>query len=286
MPVTQHAHPGVPQGYDATQVSVAPLGYDVARPSVARIQDYLLFGKDHFAVDRAVADELAAARTDPQRLALASRDFLRRAVRMLADRGVTQFLDLGCGLPTTTNTHDVARAAHPCARVAYVDNDPLVTGHVAARLATPDGVRAVRADIRAPESLLGTLIASGAFDPARPAAVLLVSVLDFITDAEDPPAIVAAIRDRLAPGSYLVLSAATCDGARKDQAVAATAAWSAAGVPFTLRSCAQFTRLFDGFELLEPGVVSLPDWRPLPWTDRTPLQSPTLCGVGRLGGRP
>jgi SAM-dependent methyltransferase len=251
---------------------------------VARIQDYLLFGKDNFAADRAVADQLAAARTDPQRLALASRDFLRRAVRVLADRGVTQFLDLGCGLPTTTNTHDVARAAHPCARVAYVDNDPVVTGHIGARLATSDGVLAVRADIRAPELLLDSLILAGGFEARRPAAVLLVSVLDFISDAENPAAIVAAIRDRLAPGSYLVLSAATCDGAHQDQAAAATAAWSAAGVQFTPRSRAHLSSLFDGFQLLDPGVVSLPDWRPLPWTDRTPLQSPALCGVGRLGG--
>ena len=270
MPATQSARYRVPHGFDVT------------RPTVARIQDYLLFGKDNFAADRAVAAELAAARIDPQRLALASRDFLRRAVRLIASRGVGQFVDLGCGLPACPNVHEVARAVQPFARVAYVDNDPVVTGHIAARLATPDGVLAVEADIRTPDRLIDTLITSGALHPDRPAAVLLVDVLHFITDAEDPAGLIAAIRDRLAPGSYLVLSAAAREGARPGGTADIATAYAAAGVPFTPRPRTQLTRFFDGFDLLDPGIVSLPEWRPVSWTDRTPLQAPTLGGVGRL----
>lgn len=258
-----------------------PAGFDVTRPSGARLHDYLLSGKDNFAADRAVADALGRADVDPQRLALASRDFLRRAVGVLAQRGVTQFLDLGCGMPSWLNVHEMARAVRPSARVVYVDNDPLVAGHVAARLATKDGVTAVCADIRDPVLVLDAAVQAG-LDLSRPVAVLLVSVLNFIGDEADPAGIVAAFRQTVAPDSYVTIAAGISDGAPPDLLAAMTSVYEAARIRIAFRASNDLMKLFDGWELLDPGVVSLPEWRPVPWTDRTPLKIPVLGGVARL----
>jgi hypothetical protein len=190
-----------------------PEGVDVTRPSIARIYDYLLFGKDNFAADRAAADELMQSRLDPRRLALANRAFLRRAVRFAARQGISQFLDLGSGLPTSPSVHECAREVMPGARVAYVDHDPIVVTHNDALLATRDGVITVRGDVREPDAVLGHDALRGCLDFGRPIAVLLLSVLHFISGDEDAPGIVARFRERMAPGSYLVVSIGTSDGA-------------------------------------------------------------------------
>jgi len=190
-----------------------PEGVDVTRPSIARIYDYLLFGKDNFAADRAAADKLMQSRLEPRRLALANRAFLRRAVRFLARQGVSQFLDLGSGLPTSPSVHAVARDVRPDARVAYVDHDPIVVAHNDALLATRDGVITVRADVREPEAVLGHDALTGCLDFGRPVAVLLLSVLHFINHDEDARGIVARFRERMVPGSYLAVSIGTSDGA-------------------------------------------------------------------------
>jgi len=259
-----------------------PEGVDVTRPSIARIYDYLLFGKDNFAADRAAADELMQSRLDPRRLALANRGFLRRAVRFFTGQGVSQFLDLGSGLPTSPNVHEVARDVIPDARVVYVDHDPIVVAHNDALLATRDGVITVREDVRDPDALLGNGALGRCIDFSRPVAVLLLGVLHFISCDEDAPGIIASFRERMAPGSYLAISLGTSDGADPEMLANATETYAGARMPFTLRSRAQIMDLFKGFDLVEPGLVSLPDWRPDFNTDRTRLKAPTVCGAARL----
>ena len=259
-----------------------PEGVDVTRPSIARIYDYLLFGKDNFAVDRAAAEKLMDSRLQPRRIALANRGFLLRAVSFLAGQGISQYLDLGSGLPTSPSVHEVAREIIPDARVVYVDHDPIVVVHNNALLATRDGVITVRADVREPDALLGHDTLRGCLNFGRPVAVLLLSVLHFISGDEDAPSIVARFRERMAPGSYLVISIGTSDGADPEMLAEATTTYAQARMPFTLRSRAQIMELLEGFELVEPGLVSLPEWRPYSNTDRTPLPGPTLGGVALL----
>jgi O-methyltransferase involved in polyketide biosynthesis len=259
-----------------------PDGVDVTRPSIARIYDYLLYGKDNFAVDRAAAEKLMESRLDPRRLSLANRAFLRRAVGFLARRGIAQYLDLGSGLPTSPSVHEVARDTIPDARVVYVDHDPIVVAHNDALLATRDGVITIRGDIRDPDSILAHEALAGCLDFSQPVAMLLLSVLHFISREEDAPGIIAKFRERLAPGSYLAISVGTSDGADPNMLAEATQTYAGARMPFTLRSRAQILDLFDGFDLVEPGLVSLPEWRPEFNTDRTPLKGPTVCAVAQL----
>jgi O-methyltransferase involved in polyketide biosynthesis len=259
-----------------------PEGVDVTRPSIARIYDYLLFGKDNFAADRAAANRLMDSRLDPRRLALASRGFLRRVVRFLAQQGISQFLDLGSGLPTSPSVHEVAREVIPDARVVYVDHDPIVVAHNDALLATRDGVITIRADVRDPDAVLANEALAACLDFTRPVAVLLLSVLHFISPEEDARGIIARFREHMAPGSHLVISIGTSDGADPEMLAEATDTYAGARMPFTLRSHAQIMGLFDGFDLVEPGLVSLPDWRPDFNTDRTPLKGPTVGAAARL----
>jgi O-methyltransferase involved in polyketide biosynthesis len=259
-----------------------PDGVDVTRPSIARIYDYLLYGKDNFAVDRAAADKLMESRLDPRRLSLANRAFLYRAVRFLARQGVAQYLDLGSGLPTSPSVHEVARDVIPGARVVYVDHDPIVVRHNDALLATRDGVITIRGDIRDPDAILADEALAACIDFSQPVAVLLLSVLHFISLEEDAPGIVARFRERMAPGSYLAVSVGTSDGADPEMLAEATQTYAGARMPFTLRSQAQIMDLFAGFDLVEPGVVSLPEWRPEFNTDRTPLKGPTVGAVAQL----
>ena len=258
-----------------------PDGVDVTRPSIARIYDYVLFGKDNFAVDRAAAEKLMESGLD-RRHALANRAFLRRAVDFLAHQGIAQYLDLGSGLPTSPSVHEVARDIIPAARVVYVDHDPIVVAHNDALLATGDGVTTIRGDIRDPDSVLAHRALAECLDFSQPVAVLVLSVLHFISHEEDAPAIIAKFRERLAPGSYLAISVGTSDGADPDMLAEATQTYAGARMPFMLRSRAQILDLFDGFDLVEPGLVSLPEWRPGFNTDRTPLKGPTVAAVAQL----
>ena len=257
-------------------------GVDVSRPSIARIYDYLLYGKDNFAADRAAAEQLMESRLEPRRLALANRGFLLRAVRFLAQQGIDQYLDLGSGLPTVPNVHEVAREIVPGARVLYVDHDPIVVAHNEALLAKRDGVVTIRADVRDPGAVLGHPALASCIDWGQPVAVLLLAVLHFISHDEDAPGIIARFRERMAPGSYLAMSIGTSDGADPEMLAEATQTYAGARMPFTLRSRAQIMDLFSGFDLVEPGLVSLPEWRPDFNTDRTPLSGPTVAAVAQL----
>ena len=258
-----------------------PEGIDVTVPSVARMYDYLLGGKDNFAADREAAAKLLEIVPDAQRVARNNRDFMVRAVRVLAEAGVSQFIDLGTGIPTSPNVHEIARKVVPGARVVYVDHDPVVLAHSRALLATDDGVIAVKADFRDSSEVLADPGVIRLIDFSRPVAVLILSVLHFISDDENPGGIVAGFAEQLAPGSYLVISAITSENMEEGIADGASNLYRAARTPAVARSRAQIQEFFTGFELEEPGLVNSVEWRPDLDTDTSLTRVHMLVGVGR-----
>lgn len=261
----------------------APTGIDVSKPSVARMYDYYLNGKDNFEVDRVAAEEAIAAAPVAAEMAVENRSFLGRAVRYLvAEAGIRQFIDLGTGLPTMGNVHEVAHEVTPDARVVYVDYDPIVLAHARALLAEAGRTTIVQADMREPEAILGSPRLRELIDFDQPVAVLMVAVLHFVTDEENPRAIIDRFRQAMAPGSYLVLSHATGDTGPDAAKLAEAYRNASATAPVVPRSHAQIQSLFDGFEVVEPGVVHLPQWRPdSPESVQDPERMWILSGVGR-----
>jgi hypothetical protein len=238
-----------------TQDWSSRLDTSVAHP--ARRYNYWLGGKDNFAADRESGDAVVQVFPSIRVAALENRGFLRRAVTMLSESGVRQFLDVGTGLPSADNTHEVAQRAAPDSRVVYVDNDPLVMVHARALL-TGTGAGAteyIEADLREPERILRE--AARTLDFSRPVALMLIAVLHFISEADDPYGLVARLVGALPPGSYLVMSHAT--GEYLPEKVVAD--FAAAPVPVYLRDREQVGRFFDGLELLPPGIVSTVRWR-------------------------
>ena len=257
---------------------------DSSTPNVARMYHHYLGGRETFQADRDAAEQVLAA-LPVTRLSVAEiREFVRRAVRFLAgEAGVDQFLDLGMGLPAQHAVHEVALQVNPAARVVYVDNDPVVVSHGDALLAKPGIAVVVRADLRRPAELLALPEVRAHLDFSRPVAVLLVSVMHFIADADDPYGLVSTIRDALAPGSYLALSHASADFVPDEHVVRrAVAAYEKTNAPAWPRSRADILRFFDGFDLVEPGLVPKPQWRPAPGADVTDVPDVSWCGVGRL----
>ena len=258
--------------------------YTTAQPNIARMYDYWLRGKDHYSADRAAADAVTEKFPEVAQIAQANRAFLMRAVRHVARQGITQFIDLGSGLPASPNTHDVAWEAAPDACVCYVDNDPLVLAHARALLAVDDKVSVVAGDIRNPAAFLTDPLLSRLIDPATPVCVLLVSVLHFLT-AEESDAAVAAIRRWMAPGSYLVISAGTSTGTDPELVRCLQAAYGDTA-PVTGRTAGEIAAWFDGFSLARPGLADVWAWRPsgqgrLPRPDGS--RARFLAGVGRKG---
>ena len=249
-----------------TTQSPPPDGIDITRPNVARIYDFLLGGKDNFAVDREAAKQLIAATPDMAGIVRDNRSFIGRVVRYLADEaGIRQFIDLGGGLPTQTNVHEMAQRIAPDARVAYIDNDPVVWSHGQALLAHGGQVAMVRADLREPGAVLRHPEVLALLDLARPVAVVCASVLHFVAGEEDPYRIIAAYRDHMAPGSFLAISHGTTGTAEDDPndvAGSVTSVYRQASAQLHLRSLAGIRRFFDGFDLLDPGVVWINEWRP------------------------
>jgi O-methyltransferase involved in polyketide biosynthesis len=238
-------------------------GFSPAVPNVARMYDYMLGGKDNYAADREAVDEMLARSPDARALAMENRGFLRRAVRFLVgEAGITQLVDIGAGLPTAENTHEVAQSVTPDARVLYVDNDPVVITHASALLEKGSkGVRVLNADLRQPWQINTRLRDGGFFDSAQPTAVLLVAILHFISDADDPYGTVARLMDATAPGSYLVISHASADNAREDEVKRVQQVYGRSQAPLSLRSREKIARFFDGLALVEPGIVNVCAWR-------------------------
>jgi hypothetical protein len=234
---------------------------DVRVPHSARIWNYWLGGKDNFQADRDAGDEFLALYPEQRDKARACRHFLYRAVRHLAlEEGVRQFLDIGTGLPTANNTHEVAQAAAPESKIVYVDNDPLVLAHARALLtSSPAGVtNYIDADLHDPGAVLDEAAKSLDFD--QPIALLLIGVLGHVDDYDEARSILSRLLDRLPPGSFLVQS----DGTDSSEAYNAAIEQyrDSGGVPYNVRTHAQIAGFYEGLELVEPGVVNIPEWRP------------------------
>ncbi|MFB6810093.1 SAM-dependent methyltransferase [Streptomyces sp. NPDC056387] len=267
----------------------APPGIDISVPSVSRIYDYYLGGSHNFEVDRQAARRAMEFLPGLPKIMQANRAFMRRAVRYAVAQGVTQFLDIGSGIPTFGNVHEIARAASPEARVVYVDHDPVAVAHSRAVLAGDDQTGIVAADLRKPHDILAAPEVARLLDLERPVALLLVAVLHFLEDADDPHAAVARLRDALAPGSLLVLTHASYEGIPLSEEVAAGTVGVYRDIrnPLVMRSGEQITRFFDGFELVEPGVVSMPLWQPEGTEDPDDAEAPedpyAFSGFGGVG---
>ena len=256
---------------------------DPAVSHTARIWNYWLGGKDNFAADREAGDRVAAMLPGIVAQARADRAFLGRAIRYLAgEEGICQFLDIGTGLPTANNTHEVAQRVAPGSRIVYVDNDPLVLAHARALLAsTPEGAcDYIDGDLRDPEAILTQ--AARTLDFAQPVALMLLGVVHHIPGTGEAQEIVRRLVAALAPGSYLAINHSTSavSGAAMEEAVAH---WNRVGTPsMTLRTPQQIARFFDGLELLPPGVVSCSRWRPrLTPGGQLPAEVDEFCGVAR-----
>jgi hypothetical protein len=238
---------------------------DTSRPAPARVYDYLLGGKSHFAADREVADRALASVPAGRTAARENRAFLGRAVRYLAaEQGVRQYLDIGTGLPAAGNVHEAAQRAAPESRVVYVDRDPMVIAHARALLtSSPEGRTGyVRADLRDPEAILGDPVTRETIDFTQPVALILTAVLHHVQDEDGPGKIVAALVDALPPGSFLVASHVTGEHDRAGW-TAVERGYRAAGLPAQLRDSDEFARLaFAGLEMISPGVVLVSEWRP------------------------
>ena len=251
---------------------------DVAtdRPSAARIYDYYRGGSHNFAVDREFAKRAIELWPQLPQIMWENRSFLNRAVRYLVGQGITQFLDLGSGIPTVGNVHEVAQGENPHARVVYVDTDPVAVTLSRSLLAGVANTEIVEADLRDVESVLSAVETRQLLDLSAPTAVLMIAVLHFVPNSDDPAGIVARYRSAMAPGSYLALSHATHEG-EPGQAEPHMALYAQTGTPMTMRSRSEIEVIIGGFEPVPPGIVYFPQWRPDP-------QSPALPDPERFTG--
>ncbi|WP_377271230.1 SAM-dependent methyltransferase [Peterkaempfera sp. SMS 1(5)a] len=256
---TQRNMAGLPR---LDEVETQPLvEIDTSIPHTARMYDYLLGGKDNFAADRAAAQTVLAAMPELPLTLRLNRQFLRSAVRWTARRGIRQYLDIGTGIPTAGNTHETAQSVAPDARVAYVDNDPIVLAHARALMAGHGLGRTTftQADLREPEKILAAPGVREVIDLEQPVALLLISILHFIRDEERPFEIVSRLVDALPSGSFLLLTHASPD-ADPERAAKASQGWRTASAQMTMRPHGEVLRFFDGLEVVEPGLVCR--WNP------------------------
>ncbi|MEW2051645.1 SAM-dependent methyltransferase [Streptomyces sp. NPDC005476] len=262
----------------------APRSIDISVPSVSRIYDHYLGGSHNFEVDREAARKAMAFMPGLPKISQANRAFMRRAVRYAADDGISQFLDIGSGIPTFGNVHEVAQAASPGARVVYVDHDPVAVAHSQAVLAGNADTGVVAADLRKPWEILRSPQVEQLLDLERPVALLLVAVLHFVEDADDPYAAVAELGAALAPGSLLVLTHASYEGIPlpPERAEGALDVYKDIRNPLVMRSRDEIGRFFEGYDMVEPGLVPMPHWRPdTAPEDEDPWALSGLAGVGR-----
>jgi hypothetical protein len=241
----------------------APDDIDIERPSVARMYDYYLGGSHNFAADRHLAEQAMAVWPDSPHIARANRALLRRVLSYLHQQGVEQFLDLGSGIPTVGNVHEVASGLNPLARTVYVDRDPVAVAHSATLLADVPTATVLHADLREPAAVLHAPEVRALLDLDKPVAVLMMAALHFVPDSDDPAAVVAAYREASAPGSFLALSHATADyQPERIEEMAEVYQRSAAGL--TARSREQLAKLLTGYDLVPPGIVDMILWQPDP----------------------
>ncbi|MGV9249874.1 SAM-dependent methyltransferase [Streptomyces sp. NPDC003697] len=262
----------------------APRSIDISVPSVARIYDYYLGGSHNFEVDREAARRAMDFMPGLPKVMQANRAFMRRAVRYAAGEGVTQFLDIGSGIPTFGPVHETAQRTSPGARVVYVDHDPVAVAHSQAVLAGNDGADVVAADLRKPQEILTSPQVQRLIDLNRPVALLLVAILHFVEDEDDPYAAVAELRDALAPGSLLVLTHASYEGIPlpPERSEGTVDVYRDIRNPLIMRSREEIARFFEGYDMVEPGLVPMPHWRPeTAPEDEDPYAFSGFAGVGR-----
>ena len=259
-------------------------GFDPSRPNVARVYDYLLGGKNNFAADRAVGDQIIATLPEVQVGVQAQRHVLGRVVRYLVgEAGIHQLLDIGSGLPTADNVHEIARRVNPQTRVVYVDNDPVVLSHARALLADDDATSVADGDLLEPASIIDNPVVRERLDSSQPIGLLLCGIVHYILDSEGPAEIVAALVDALPAGSYVFIHHLLDTG---DPAAAGLQAQMLKGLGrVQFRTLAEVRRLFGDLELVEPGLVTVPEWRPDPGVpvkaDYGPVLSMACVGVAR-----
>ncbi|WP_018501876.1 SAM-dependent methyltransferase [Parafrankia discariae] len=258
---------------------VADLRMD--RPTPARMYDYFLGGKDNFEVDReaAAAVDAALGKTVTFDIVWENRRFLQRVTRWLANAGVDQFLDIGTGLPTQGNVHEIAQQVNPDAHVVYVDNDPIVLAHGRALLATNKTTTIITADAREPAGILAHPDTNALIDFSRPVAVLAVALFHFITDEENPAGLLAKFMDAVPSGSYLALSHLTTDGPPAEGVARTEAAYEKATSPIVFRPRIAIESFFSGLDLVEPGIVRPWQWHP--GDDGSPETDWLFAGVAR-----
>jgi hypothetical protein len=261
----------VQQGNDGPPAEVALAGVNVNVPHSARIYDYWLGGKDNFAVDRAVGDAMIQAIPEMRHMARENRMFVHRAARdLVAKEGIRQFLDIGTGIPTRPNLHEIAQQIAPETRVVYVDNDPIVLVHARALMVSSEPGRSefISADIRDPESILGDPVLLETLDLTQPVGLTLIAILMLLADVDDPWSTVASLRDAMPSGSCLAITHPTADFNPEAVELAVGAA-TGAGVTLVARPQQEVRKFFGDWELLAPGVVPVPGWRP-----DTPIDDP------------
>jgi S-adenosyl methyltransferase len=259
-----------------------PEGVDTDRPSVARLYDFLLGGHHNFASDRELARQLLDAEPNARYIVAENRAFLGRAVRFMVSAGIRQFIDLGSGIPTQDNVHEIAQRGDPAARVMYVDSDPVAIAHSRQILRRNEHTAAIRLDLREPEAVMSHPDVRGLIDFSQPVGLLMLMVLHFVLDNDEPHGIVARYVDSLPPGSYLAVSHGTYEPTNKSIAEAEQVYKNAKGTTgLQIRTRAEILRFFDGAELVEPGLVFLPQWRPDAGTPEFPERAWVYAGVGR-----
>jgi hypothetical protein len=252
----------VTRGGAAERLNWTPDEIDLDRPSPARVYDYYLGGSHNYAVDRETARQIVRLVPETPRFARANRSFLRRAVEHLVAAGIRQFLDIGSGIPTAGNVHEIAQRAAQDARVTYVDIDPIAVAHSRAILADNDRVAVVQDDLRTPERVLSDPELLRVLDLDEPVAILMISLLHFVPDSDDPAGVIARYRDAVVAGSYLALSHIRRVPDPPADGLKTLEIYKRIGAPLTPRSDAELRAFFTGFELVPPGLVALQEWRP------------------------
>ena len=269
----------------------APPGVDTNVPSVARVYDFLLGGKDNFAIDRMVAHKALEITPDGPAAGAANRQFLRQAIRYLVvEQGIHQFLDIGSGLPTQGNVHEIAKEFNPSSKVVYVDNDPMVLAHGRALLADAESTTVIQADVREPDAILNNPEARRFIDFDQPVGLLLFAILHHLGDDEDPAAVSAALRAPLVSGSHIAISHFRDPGDKHPdasrKALEVEKIFNQAFGTGRWRTDEEILAYFGDFEIVEPGLVPVVEWRPDPGTP-APEQTDTYhTFVGAVGRKP
>jgi S-adenosyl methyltransferase len=254
---------------------------DLDRPSVARVYDFFLGGSHHFAVDRELAAKLLELAPDAADVFRANRAFLRRAVRFMISEGVTQFLDIGSGIPTVGNVHEIAQKVNPATKVVYVDIDPVAVAHSRAMLEGQENTAIVRGDLREPLAVLAAPEVQRLIDFSRPVGLLIVSVLHFVPDSDDPQGATALLRDAMPSGSYFAITHGAW--AARPESAQVVELYQRTTTQVIARTTDEITAFFGDFRLVEPGLVYLPAWRPdsPDDVDDHPERLVSLAGVGQ-----